>query len=138
MTAATTGMGLFTTKDTKNTKEVSTSNFFFVCFVSFVVSWAATFHGQRGFRDMKTFLKVFLIALGVIVAVKLLPVALVLGSILAAVAAVVAALGLSLAAGLLGAGLLLALVLSPIWLPVLALVGFIALMKKVGAKPAAA
>jgi hypothetical protein len=87
---------------------------------------------------MKTFLKILLIALAVIVAVKLLPVALVLIGVLAAVAVVVALVGVSLTAGLLGAGLLLALLLSPVWLPIMALVGIIALFKKVCAKPAAA
>lgn len=87
---------------------------------------------------MKTFLKVLVVALAVIVGVKLMPVALVLGCVLAVAAALVAAVGVSLAAAILGAGLLLALVLSPIWLPILALVGTIALIKKVSAKRALA
>ena len=89
-----------------------------------------------GFMGMKTFLKVLLIAVAVVIAVKLLPVALALACVLAACVGVVAAVGVSLAAGVLCAGLLLALVLSPIWLPVLALVGLISLVKKGGAKPA--
>ena len=87
---------------------------------------------------MKTFLKVLLILIGVVVAIKLLPVALAVMCVIAAGAALVALIGVSLAAGLLCAGLVLALLLSPIWLPVLALVGLIALIKKLSAKPAGA
>lgn len=87
---------------------------------------------------MKTFLKVLLILIGVVVAIKLLPVALAVMCVIAAGAALVALIGVSLAAGLLCAGLVLALLLSPIWLPVLALVGLIALIKKLSAKPARA
>lgn len=87
---------------------------------------------------MKTFLKNLLLVLAVAVAIKLMPIALIFGAVLALVAALVAAVGLSLAAGLVGVGLFLALVLSPIWLPVLALVGLIALIKKIGATPAVA
>jgi len=56
----------------------------------------------------------------------------------AAGVAIVALVGLSLAAGLLCAGFVLALLLSPIWLPVLALVGLIALIKKLSVKSVAA
>jgi ABC-type transport system involved in cytochrome c biogenesis permease component len=87
---------------------------------------------------MKTFLKVLLILIAVVVAIKLLPVALAFACGIAACAVIVALVGVSLAAGLLCAGLLLALLLSPIWLPVLALVGGIALIKKLNAKPATA
>jgi hypothetical protein len=87
---------------------------------------------------MKTFLKILLSPLAIIVAVKLLPVALVLIGVLAAVAVLVAVVGVSLTAGLLGAGLLLALLLSPVWLPIMALVGVIALFKKLIARPAVA
>ena len=87
---------------------------------------------------MKTFLKILLLVLAVIVAVKLLPVVLLVGGGMALIAALIATIGVSLAAGLVGVGLFLALVLSPIWLPILALFGLIALFKKVGAKPAVA
>jgi hypothetical protein len=96
----------------------------------------ATFRGPLGFKGMKTFLKILLIVMAAIVAVKLLPFALALGCVVAAGMGVVAVIGFSLAAGLLGAALLLALVLSPIWLPVMALVGIIALVKKTGTKAA--
>lgn len=85
---------------------------------------------------MNTFLKVLLILVAVVVAIKLLPVALALICVLAAGVGLLALIGVSLAAGLLCAGLLLAVALSPIWLPVLALVGLIALIKKSGAKTA--
>lgn len=96
---------------------------------------AATFRGVQGFWGMNTFLKVVLVVLAVIVAVKLLPVALAMACLVAGAVAVVGALGLSLAAGIVGMGLLLAVVLSPIWLPIMALVGIVALFKKVSAKP---
>jgi hypothetical protein len=87
---------------------------------------------------MKTFLKVLLLVLAVAVAVKLMPIALIFGGVLALVAALVAAVGLSLAAGLVGVGLFLAFVSSPIWLPILALLGLIALVKRLAPKPAGA
>ena len=87
---------------------------------------------------MKTFLMVLLILIAAVVAVKLLPFLFALLCVCGACVAVVALIGVSLAAGLLCAGLVLALVLSPIWLPVLALVGLIALIKKLGAKRATA
>ena len=58
--------------------------------------------------------------------------------IVSGVILVIVAVGVSLAAGILGVGLLLAAVLSPIWLPVMALVGIVALFKRVSAKPLAA
>ena len=87
----------------------------------------------RVLQAMKTFLKILLLVLAVIVAVKLLPVALAFGCVIAGVAAIVAALGVSLAAGLLGAGLVLGASCSrrADWLPILALVGIVALFKKV-------
>ena len=99
---------------------------------------AATFPGLPGYCSMKTLLKILLVVLAVIVAVKLLPVAMVVGCVLAGLAAVVTAVGVSLVGGVLALGLFLALVLSPIWLPVMALIGIIALFKKASAKPVTA
>ena len=79
---------------------------------------------------MKTFLKVMLILVAVVLAIKLLPLALGLACAIAGGIAVLVVAGLSLMAGLVGAAMLLALVLSPIWLPLLALVGVIALIRK--------
>ena len=86
--------------------------------------------------NMKTFLKVLLILIAAVVAIKLLPLALAFVCVIAAGAGLLALIGVSFAAGLICAGLLLAVLLSPIWLPVLALVGVIALVKKLGAKTA--
>ena len=81
---------------------------------------------------MKTILKVFLIVLVAILALKVLPLIFALGiGLLACVAA-----GLAVGLGAVGILLCLALAfvaaLSPIWLPVLAVLGMIALCKRVG------
>jgi hypothetical protein len=79
---------------------------------------------------MKTFLKALLILVAVVVAVKLLPIALGVGCIAAAILAGLAVLGVSLAALLACAALAVVAVLSPIWVPVLALVGIVALWRR--------
>ncbi len=79
---------------------------------------------------MKTFLKVILIAALLIVAIKLSPVIFVgafLGLIAAAVLGVV---GISLVVALAAVLLALAVALSPIWIPVLAVVGIVSLFRK--------
>ena len=93
---------------------------------------------------MKTFL-IFLLALvGAVVVVKLLPLAfapvifvlgllLLIGGLLVGGVAATVAAGLALLVGLLAGGVALAVVLSPIWIPVLAIVGLIALIKHVSA-----
>lgn len=79
---------------------------------------------------MKTFLKVLLIIALAIVAVKLLPLTLVAGCLLAAGIALLAVIGVSaLAIGTcLGLGLIA--LLSPLWLPILAIVGIVMLVKR--------
>jgi hypothetical protein len=79
---------------------------------------------------MKTFLKVLLLVLVAVVAIKLLPMTIGLGFVLGLLLVGVLALGLSLVAGLAGLGILLGAVLSPIWVPVLLIVGLIALVKR--------
>ena len=78
---------------------------------------------------MKTFLKVLLIMIALVVAVKLLPAVFVLVCLAAAGIALVAVSGLSILAGILCAALVVAALLSPIWLPVLAIVGLVALCR---------
>lgn len=95
------------------------------------VMLAATFFGQRGFQGMKTLLKILLIALAVIVAFKLLPVLLALACAAVLVAGLAVALGAGLVAIMLGVGLALSLVLSPVWVPGLALIGGIVLIRKI-------
>ena len=82
---------------------------------------------------MKTFLKVLLIVVGVIVALKLLPIAFGLGCAAVALLAGLAVLGVSLVALLICAALLVLTLLSPLWLPVLAIVGIITLCRRNGA-----
>ncbi|MCX6953485.1 MAG: hypothetical protein NTV51_15150 [Verrucomicrobia bacterium] len=79
---------------------------------------------------MNTFLKVLLILVAVVVAVKLLPIAFVVRCVAAGLLAGLAVLGVSLAALLLCAALAVAAILSPIWVPVLAIVGIVALCKR--------
>lgn len=79
---------------------------------------------------MKTFLKILLIAALAIVAVKLLPVTLVLGCLLAAGIALLAGIGVAMLAAGTCLGLLVVTLLSPIWLPILAIIGIVALVKR--------
>lgn len=81
---------------------------------------------------MKTFLKVLLIAALLIVAIKLSPVIFVgaLAGLIAA--AVLGAVGISLVAALLAVLIALVVALSPIWIPVLVVLGLVSLFKKHG------
>jgi hypothetical protein len=81
---------------------------------------------------MNTFLKVFLIVVGAILAVKLLPIAFGLVCGVAALLAGLAILGVSLAALLVCAALVVVAALSPIWVPVLAIVGIVGLCRRNG------
>lgn len=96
------------------------------------VRLAATFREVPGFLGMKTFLKVLLIVVAVVIAVKLLPIAFVVGCAVAALLAGLAVLGVSLAALLICAALAVAALLSPIWVPILAIVGIVALCRRSG------
>lgn len=79
---------------------------------------------------MKTFLKVLLLLAAALIAVKLLPLTLIGGCFLALGVIVALALGLSAVAILIALAVALAALLSPIWIPVLALIGVIALFKR--------
>ncbi len=79
-----------------------------------------------------------LLVIVAVVAVKLLPLTLGLGILLGLSIVVLAAVGVSALALLAGLAVLLAAVLAPIWIPVLALVGFVALVKRGNRRPAAA
>jgi hypothetical protein len=87
---------------------------------------------------MKTFLWVMLILVGVVLAVKLLPLALALVGLAGGAIATVIVVGLSVVAVLVCVGILLALLFSPLWLPALMVVGLIALIKRTNPKPAVA
>jgi len=81
---------------------------------------------------MKTFLKVLLIAALLIMAIKLSPV-IFIGAILGLVAAaVLGAVGVSLVAALLAVLIAFTMALSPIWIPVLVVLGLVSLFRKNG------
>jgi hypothetical protein len=79
---------------------------------------------------MKTFLKVLLIAALLVVAIKLSPVIFVAAIAGVIASAVLGVVGISLLAALLGVLLALAVALSPIWIPVLAVVGLCSLFRR--------
>lgn len=91
---------------------------------------------------MTTFLKIVLCVIAAILAIKLLPVllapvllvglvALLLAGLLLGSAGLVASIGVALLAGFFVLALVLLAVLSPIWIPVLLIVGLVALLRKV-------
>lgn len=90
---------------------------------------------------MKTFLKIVLCVLGVLVVLKLFPLFLIpalvgmallllAGVLLAGGVATIAATGLSLVIALLAVVLVVAAALSPIWIPVLAVCGIVSLCRR--------
>ncbi len=79
---------------------------------------------------MKTFFKVLLIAALLIVAIKISPVLFVAAFVGLIVAAVLGAVRISLLAALVGVLLALAVALSPIWIPVLCVIGIVSLFRK--------
>lgn len=91
---------------------------------------------------MKTFLKIALIVVLSLLALKFLPVFLVGGIAGLLIAAVLGVVGfgvlVALLAALLAVVLGLAFALSPIWIPVLVIMGAVSLFKKIGSdRPAA-
>lgn len=94
------------------------------------LSGGATFLRSVCFSAMKTFIKVLLVALLVIVAIKLCPLILLAALVTLLGALLLGTLGLSALAGVLLVALLVAVVLSPLWVPVLLVVGIVALWRK--------
>lgn len=90
----------------------------------------ATFLQARCFLTMKTFLKVMLVIVLLFVAIKLSPIVFVAALIGLLAAALLGAVGLSLLAGLVAVVVALTAALSPIWIPVLLVMGAISLFKK--------
>ena len=90
----------------------------------------ATFRFHRGFAGVKAFLKILLIVVVALIAVKLLPLTLALGVGLGLAVVALAIAGVSIVAALMVAAIFLLALLSPLWVPVLLLVGLIALIKK--------
>lgn len=82
--------------------------------------------------SMKTFLKIILIAVLLIVAIKLSPM-IFLGALLGLIAAAaLGTVGITLVAVLLVVLVALMVALSPIWLPMVVIIGFVSLFKKTG------
>ena len=79
---------------------------------------------------MKTFLKVLLMAAILIIAIKFSPVIFVGALAGLVVAAVLGAVGISLVAALLAVLVAFAVALSPIWIPVLVIMGLVNLFRK--------
>jgi hypothetical protein len=78
---------------------------------------------------MKTFLKVLLVAVLLIVALKFSPLIFIAGLLGLVAAAVLGTVGLSLLAVLLAVAIGFTLALSPIWLPVLVVIGLVKLFR---------
>jgi hypothetical protein len=79
---------------------------------------------------VKNFLKIVLLVLAAIVAVKFLPAIFAFGWLLAGAVVGLFVLAGSAIAALVGSVFVLSVVLSPIWIPLLALIGIIALVKR--------
>lgn len=90
-----------------------------------------------GFPRVKTFLKVLLLVIVALIAIKLLPLTIGLGFVLGLLLVGLAAVGVSLVAGVSVVALALAAVLAPIWVPILLLVGLIALIRRATRRSAA-
>jgi hypothetical protein len=79
---------------------------------------------------MKTFLKILLIAALLIVAIKLSPI-IFFGALVGLIAAaILGVVGISLVVALASVVLALTVALSPIWIPVLAIMGIVSLFKR--------
>jgi F0F1-type ATP synthase assembly protein I len=85
---------------------------------------------------MKTFLKVSLIVVLSLLAIKFVPFVFLGAMIGLLIAALLGVLGLSLIAALLAVAVGLALALAPIWIPVLIVMGAISLFKKLNERSA--
>lgn len=86
---------------------------------------------------MKKLLKITLLVIAALVALKVLPVALAFGCVLALAVAGLAVVGVSLLAALVVAALVAGIVLVPVWLPVLAIVLMVSLARRLFLRPAA-
>lgn len=103
-----------------------------------IFSRGATLGEVPGFRGMKTFLKVLLLVVLAVVAIKFLPLTLALGFMAGLLLVGLLAAGLSLLAGIGVLALVLLAVLAPIWIPVLLVVGVIAGVRKLTRRSATA
>lgn len=78
---------------------------------------------------MNTFLKILLAAVLLVIAIKLSPVLFLAALVGLLAAAVLGSIGLSLVAALIAVLLAFAVALSPIWIPVLVIVGLVKLFR---------
>lgn len=85
---------------------------------------------------MKQFLKVLLLVVLALIALKFLPLTFGLGCVLAVALIVLAALGVSIMAAATVVVLVLAALAAPIWIPVLLLFGLIAIIRKANRRAA--
>ena len=99
-------------------------------------SLSATFLWVVGYFRMNNVLKVVLLILVAIIAVKLLPAMLAVGFMFGVAVVALGAIGVSVLGALCLASAVLLAVLSPVWVPVLAVVGLIALIKRSGRRTA--
>jgi predicted neutral ceramidase superfamily lipid hydrolase len=97
---------------------------------------SATFRWVVGYFCMNSFLKVVVLILVAIIAVKLLPAMLALGCVLGVAVVALGAIGVSMFGALCLASSVLLAVLSPVWVPVLAVIGVIVLIKRSGRRTA--
>ena len=84
---------------------------------------------------MKTFLKIFLVVVLSLVAIKFIPIVFLGALIGLVIAAILGGIGLSLVAALLAVCIAVALALAPIWIPVLIVMGAISLFRKIDDRP---
>jgi hypothetical protein len=83
-----------------------------------------------GFENVKTFLKVVLLLIVAVIAIKLLPLIFVLACLFVGALVGLFALGMSAIVAMIGSAFVVLAVTSPIWVPVLAIVGLIALANR--------
>ena len=79
---------------------------------------------------MNSFLKIFLLVVLALVAIKLLPLTLAAGCVLGLALAGLMIVGVSALAGMLAVAVGIMAALAPLWIPVLAIVGLIALIRR--------
>lgn len=79
---------------------------------------------------MKTFAKVMLLLIVAVIAIKLLPLIFGLGWLVAGAVLGFVALGVSATIALMGSALVLVVLLSPVWVPFLAIFGLILLIQR--------
>jgi len=96
----------------------------------------ATFAMKPGNPDMNTFLRILLLAVVALLAIKYSPLLLAAALIGLVVAAVLGVVGISLVTALVAIVLGLAVALAPIWVTALAIVGLISLFRKTEPAPA--